>query len=66
MSYFSDDYWTDLDHGVQLVFELERLEVVHVAIAVEEVSLEEGPRFLLRTAGLAGLILVVPGIGEQD
>ena len=49
-----------LDGGVQLVLELERLHVVHVAVAVEEVAVEDGARLLLGVPRCLGLVLVIP------
>lgn len=49
-----------LHHGVQLAFKLERLEVVHVPIAVEEVPLQGTPTLLLVISVNSCLILVIP------
>ena len=49
-----------LDRGVQLVLELERLHVVHVAVTVEEVAVKDGARLLLGVSRRLGLVLVVP------
>ena len=49
-----------LDGGVELVLELERLRVVHVAVAVEEVTVEHGARLLLSVTRRARLVLVIP------
>ncbi len=51
-------YYNYLDGLVELVLELERFEVVHVALAVEEVLLERGPGPLLVVPGLLGVRLV--------
>ena len=49
-----------LTEGVQFVLELERLHVVHVAVAVEEIAVEDGARPLLGVARRPRLVLVVP------
>ena len=49
-----------LDGGVQFVFEFERLHVVHVTVAVEEVSLERRSRFFLRITGGSRFFFIVP------
>ena len=36
------------DHAVKLILEFERLKVVHVAVAVEEIALQGRPRFVLQ------------------
>ena len=48
-----------LDHLIELVLELERLEVVHVAVAVEKVPLQGRSRLLLIGPGHDGVVLVV-------
>ena len=55
-----------LDHGVEFVFQLHGLVVVHVAVAVEQVPLQILPRSLLSSPGrfsrfLVEVVAVVPG-----
>ena len=49
-----------LDHGVQLVFKLQRLQVVHVAIAIMKVSIQGCPGFLLALTCSFGVVFIVP------
>jgi len=48
-----------LDHGIQLTFKLERLEVIHVSVAVEEIPLQGTPTLLLVISINFGLILII-------
>lgn len=45
--------------GVQFVLELERLHVIHVSIAVEQVPLQGRSRLFLCVTGRFGLVLIV-------
>jgi len=49
-----------LHHGVQLAFELERLEMIHVPVAIEEIPLQGAPTLLLVIPVDPGLVLVIP------
>jgi len=49
-----------LYHGVQLAFKLERLEVVHVPVAVEEVPLQGTPALLLVVPINSCLVFIIP------
>lgn len=49
-----------LDGGVELGLEAQRLHVVHVAVAVEQIALQRCPGPLLRVAGRFRFVLVVP------
>jgi hypothetical protein len=48
-----------LNSGVQFVFETQRLHVIHVAIAVEQVTLKGCPRLFLSVACSAGFVFIV-------
>ncbi len=48
-----------LDSCVELIFEFEGLKMIHVSVAVEEVTLKSCSRLLLSVACRPGLVLVV-------
>lgn len=49
-----------LDGGVELGLEAQRLHVVHVAVAVEQVALQRRPRPLLSVASCLRFVFIVP------
>lgn len=44
---------------IMLVLETKRLHMVHVTIAIEEVTLQSGSRFFLRVASSTCFVLVI-------
>ena len=48
-----------LNASVEFVFKLKRLHVIHVAIAVKQVSLKSGSRLFLRIPGSFGIFFIV-------